>query len=342
MTPVALVMIARDEERCIGRALASAHEFVDEMIVLDTGSLDATIDIATAAGARVERYTWRDDFAAARNAALGFSRAAYNLVLDADEWIESGGSRLREWCSTSRAAAGWVRRRDLLSPPSAALDALESTEDQIRVLRHDVRYIGSVHEQPDCSGPAMPVGVVIGHDGYLDEHNATKAGRNERILRARLDSGADPYLIFQLAKDLEVQRRYAEAAALYARALEGSDEGVPWRHALIVRSVFTFKAAGWFEQALAVYAQEVDRWPESPDLSFAAGDLFLELAIAHPAQAVELIGRARRAWERCLEIGDRPDVPGSVQGRGSHLAEHNLDVIAQHWAEPRLIPVGVR
>lgn len=334
MSTVALVMIARDEERCISRALSSAQEFVDEMIVLDTGSVDATIDIAVAAGARVERYTWQGDFADARNAALGLSRAAYNFILDADEWIESGGASLRHWCATSGAPLGWVQRRDLLSPPPGAMDPLDATEQQIRVLRHDIRYCGRVHEQPDSSEPAKPVHLVIGHDGYLDEHNAAKAGRNERILRSRLATSDDPYLVFQLAKDLEVQHRYTEAATWYAQALERTSSDAPWRHTLVVRSVFTFKAAGLYGQALDVYSREVDQWPDSPDLPFAAGDLFLDLAIAHPAQAAELIGRAEQAWARCLEIGDRPDLPGSVRGRGSHLARHNLHVIAQHWAAP--------
>lgn len=91
MTSVVLVMIARDEERCIGRALSSASAFVDELIVLDTGSTDSTVDIARACGARVQRFEWRDDFAAARNAALALSSASYNFILDADEWVESGG-----------------------------------------------------------------------------------------------------------------------------------------------------------------------------------------------------------------------------------------------------------
>lgn len=325
-------MIARDEERCIARALSSARDFVDEMIVLDTGSVDATVDIATAEGARVESYAWRDDFAGARNAALELSSATFNFVLDADEWIEACGASLRQWCLASTSPLGWVRRRDLLSPPTALMDRLDSTEQQIRVLRHDIRYTGRVHEQPDSTGPATQLDLVIGHDGYLDEHNAAKAGRNERILRSRLESSCEPYLLFQLAKDLEVQRRFAEAAVWYKRALERSGPGVPWRHALVVRSVFTLKAAGLHRQALEVYAAEIEHWPDSPDLSFAAGDLFLDLAIAHPAQAPELIGRAAQAWLRCLEIGDRPDLPGSVRGRGSHLAQHNLDVVAQNWS----------
>src|SRR5664279_4373663 len=94
MNRLALVMIVRDEARCLERCLASARPWVDEMLVLDTGSLDATMDVARRAGARVERFAWSDDFAAARNAALAHSDAAWRLVLDADEWISGGAESL--------------------------------------------------------------------------------------------------------------------------------------------------------------------------------------------------------------------------------------------------------
>lgn len=328
MTSVVLVMIARDEERCIGRALSSASAFVDELIVLDTGSTDSTVDIARACGARVQRFEWRDDFAAARNAALALSSASYNFILDADEWVESGGPSLREWCQDSAAPLGWVTRRDVLSPPALGMEPVEALEAQVRVLRRGVGYTGGVHEQPDSTGPATQIDLVIGHDGYLDEHNTAKAGRNERILRRRLLAGDDPYLLFQLGKDLEVQHRFEEAAGWYDRALRGAPDGAPWLHSLVARAIFTFKSAGRHAAALELFGSEAERWPESPDLFFAAGDLFLDLAVTHPAHADELLERARQAWLRCLEIGDRPELPGSVQGRGSHLAQHNLDVIA--------------
>src|SRR5687768_11590845 len=90
MTRLALVMIVRDEAQSIARALRSARAHVERMIVLDTGSVDDTPAIAAAEGAEVSRFEWIDDFSAARNASLALSDAAWNLVLDADEWIEGG------------------------------------------------------------------------------------------------------------------------------------------------------------------------------------------------------------------------------------------------------------
>ncbi|HWU96100.1 MAG TPA: glycosyltransferase family 2 protein, partial [Sphingomonas sp.] len=94
MPRLALVMIVRDEERCLARCLESARAHVDRMIVVDTGSTDDTVAIAERCGAAVHHFPWCDDFAAARNAALDLSDADWNLVLDADQWIEGDASAL--------------------------------------------------------------------------------------------------------------------------------------------------------------------------------------------------------------------------------------------------------
>ena len=64
---VSLCMIVKDEETTLADCLESVRGVVDEMVVLDTGSRDRTIEIAAAAGAKVHHFAWCDDFAMARN-----------------------------------------------------------------------------------------------------------------------------------------------------------------------------------------------------------------------------------------------------------------------------------
>lgn len=71
---VSLCMIVRDSARTLGACLESIAPWVDEMIVIDTGSVDETREIAQLAGAQVYEFPWCDDFAAARNESLRLAR----------------------------------------------------------------------------------------------------------------------------------------------------------------------------------------------------------------------------------------------------------------------------
>ena len=79
-----LVMIMKNEERSLERCLKQAGGIVDEIIIADTGSTDRSVEIAEKSGAKIWKYEWNDDFAAARNFALEHSDAEWNLILDAD------------------------------------------------------------------------------------------------------------------------------------------------------------------------------------------------------------------------------------------------------------------
>ena len=82
---ISLVMIVKNEERFIQGALKSAKDWANELIVLDTGSEDRTVELARALGAKVYHFNWSDDFAAARNASLSYATSDWVAILDADE-----------------------------------------------------------------------------------------------------------------------------------------------------------------------------------------------------------------------------------------------------------------
>ena len=82
------LILCRDEEDYIGRALDSVDGIVDEIVIVDTGSKDNTIEIALEYGATVVRSKWEDDFGKARNKGLQHITSDYVLCLDADEYFE--------------------------------------------------------------------------------------------------------------------------------------------------------------------------------------------------------------------------------------------------------------
>ncbi len=320
---LALVMIVRDEARCIVRCLASARPWVDEMVVLDTGSIDGTPRLAAQSGATVHHAAWADDFAAARNAALALTTADWRLVLDADEWLASGTQVLRSLRSAEACFVGRVRVTSLLDDAAGS----ETPTWLPRLLPRGVRYAGRIHEQPETGLPRRRLDLVIGHDGYLAAQRGAKAGRNERLLRMALaDQPGDAYLHYQLAKDLELRGHFEAAAPHYQHAAEGADPHAAWRHDLVLRRLFTLKKLGAFEQALELAEAEMGHWSQSPDFFFTVGDLLLDWAAHQPERAAELLPMIESSWLKALEIGEQPGLNDTVRGRGSFLAAHNLAV----------------
>lgn len=328
---LAAVLIVRNEARCIVRCLESVQPWVDRIVVLDTGSDDETVKLAAGCGAEVHHLVWPDDFAAARNHALDLAAADWNLILDADEWLADGGETLRGWCA---------------GPPRLGRVAVHSTFDAehgetgedvswiTRLLPSGARFEGRIHEQVVSALPRELTALHLGHDGYLDSQMVTKRDRNRPLLLRELqDRPEDPYLLYQLGKDAEGRGAYPEAADFYACAFARTQAGDTWFHDLLVRRLHVLGQAGQVEAALDLAGEHIETQPDSPDFFFTVGNLLLDRAMSDPAEAVgHWIPLAVTAWERCLEIGERPDLEGSVRGRGSHLAQHNLDVMRSQLA----------
>jgi len=294
--------------------------------VLDTGSKDNTAALAQSLGARVEHFSWCDDFAAARNAALDAAGADWHLVLDADEYLLSGGEVLSSL-------------RGLKPDFVGSIDLLDHFEDGVsrhaharlsRVLPGFVRYQGRVHEQPQHQLPIRALDLKVAHDGYLPEALLRKRGRNEALLQRELqERPADAYLWYQWGKNCAVYDDHAGAEAGFsqASALPHPEQG--WWLDLVARRLYALKQLKQHELAMQFAESQLQCCAESPDFFFALGDLLLDLAADTPAQGEALLPMIEDAWRRCLEIGERPDLSGAVAGRGSHLAAHNLALVLE-------------
>lgn len=233
MATVTLCVIARDEEQLLPRCLASVAGTVDEVVLVDTGSTDRTIEIARAAGARVVSHPWGDDFAAARNTGLAHVTTDWILVLDADEELIPGaGAALRRAVVRGDFDCGFLPLHNAASVDAPPADVVrgEAREGEAvwlpRLLRRTpgLRYAGAVHESVSAwlgDRPVRRVDAPIVHRGYTPAVLATrdKRTRNRVLLCRRLavdpaDAGARAYLARDLldAGDRDAARLQGERA----------------------------------------------------------------------------------------------------------------------------------
>jgi hypothetical protein len=177
---LSVVLIVRDEEGHLPACLEAVAGIADELVVVDTGSADGTVALAESLGARVCRFSWIDDFSAARNFALAQARGRWILVLDADDRL-FGAEELRDFLAADPPVdVGLPPVESPLGPePSAARD--RGVQPRVFRASAGIRYRFPVHELPRTDGlPRAALPARILHVGYLDE--ATRHRKAERIL----------------------------------------------------------------------------------------------------------------------------------------------------------------
>jgi len=236
-------LIVRDCAAELAECLTSVRPFVDELVVLDTGSVDDTPAVAAAAGAVLHRAAWADDFAAARNAALQHCAGDWVLSIDADE-VAAG---VPAWLAPMLAGCGTeldglsllIRHAD--GPDIRGL----ASHREVKLFRRDrIRWTGRVHERPVRLSGGEPVIAALPeqtlhlvHTGYTDPARArAKAERNARLSRLQLDEltwrSADPEELARAALDLGRSELAAgrpdRAIAALRLARDGAVGGPAW------------------------------------------------------------------------------------------------------------------
>lgn len=223
-------MIAKDEEANLDRCLQSVRPVADEIVLVDTGSRDRTVEIARRHNARISHFQWCDDFSAARNAALAEATGEWILQFDADDLLSPEARRQMRHVVAAASPACW----GFLTPCRSHIlrDGIEVTTVIYRLVlfrRHmDLRYRRRIHEYIQYAGTgAQPTfqiddDLVIDHYGYMPAQMETKAKneRNLRLLQLSLaEDPSDPANHLYLGQHLFSQRRFAESVGPLRRAI---------------------------------------------------------------------------------------------------------------------------
>ncbi len=236
MQSLSLCMIVKDEARNLARSLAPLLPYVDEAVVVDTGSSDGTPELAASLGARVHHFTWCFDFAAARNFSLERASGDWVLWLDGDNRIpEEDAALLKSLVQRPGDAILWAT--EILEPGGGRL-----LQKRVFPRHPEIRFRYRVHEQL-CHPPGLAqviTPVRIYHWGYEDrELRRAKARRNLTYLLADLQERPDDfYLRYQLARQHffagELQEAWGQLQAVLATpGLESQNPEIA-RHARLL------------------------------------------------------------------------------------------------------------
>ncbi len=193
-TTISLNLIAKDEAQFIEDCLKSVSGVADEVVVVDTGSFDATPRIARSLGAQVYPFKWCDDFAAARNHGLEHCKGDWILTLDADEALDpKTKNEIRRSIAHPKVDLWYLRVLNLFPGGKSG--------SEVRLARlyrrvPGMRYVGRIHEQLEHNLPAAVVGhsqARILHRGYDPEVMRAKGkqARNTRLLDLALRESID-------------------------------------------------------------------------------------------------------------------------------------------------------
>lgn len=264
---ISLCMIVKNEADNLARCLRSVRGTVDEIIIVDTGSTDATRSIARSFGARIIGLPWNGDFAAARNAGLALARGTWILVLDADEELEQGSREELLVCAKHTEYEAFFVRIHNHQGTERASQTL-TVNPILRMFRNrpGYRFSGIIHEQiaavivQETPAAAMHMStVVVHHYGYAAGvvERKDKISRNLGLLKQQLEeSPGDAFQHFNLAVEYMRLGDYRQALKHIGTSLNLAEPGTSYIHLLYKYKVRCLAVTGDYPGALRPAGKE--------------------------------------------------------------------------------------
>ncbi len=336
-------MIVRDNEGTIRPCLESIRPWVDEMIVVDTGSQDRTPEIARELGARIFHFDWCDHFSAARNESLRHATGEWLFWMDSDDTIdEQNGRKLRALADSAHPPHILGHVMQVHCPGPGAKPDGDSTEeltivDHVKCFRNhpDLRFEFRIHEQilPSIRGLGGEVGwtdIHVVHSGadHTPEGMQRKYDRDLRILAADLSERPDhPFVLFNLGMTHAHMDHHEQAAGFLRTCLQVSslDEShLRKAYALLVSCLQRLELA---TEAMDICQQGRRVFPNDPELLFREGLLL---------HALGRIEEAVRVYRAVLDTTDARHFSSIDPGILGHKTRNNLAILYSEMGRPDL------
>jgi len=329
-------MIVKNEEAVLERCLKSVKHFADEIVIVDTGSSDRTVDIAKQFTKNIFSFEWCNDFSAARNESIKHATGKWVLVLDADEFfMMDNPKQVRAAIARldTRSPASVVFPIYNLSSNSTSGEFMKSSAERMFTRVPGLKYHNPIHEQLTYDGGALKyfsLDIPILHTGYIKEtvEAQNKSARNMSIFE-NMDQEKlkdDPYFHFTYANEL-VDDNPEEALRHYRICYKHSLPVHSWFHHLLNKLARLCMQFDQYSEAWSYIEQGLKLVPDKVDYHCLAG-----MALHHYGQ----FEQAEQRFLQCVSIADNAgpnDVCWLVQSDYGKQTPYKylLNIYRQQW-----------
>ncbi|MEW8996157.1 glycosyltransferase [Clostridium sp.] len=313
---LSLCMIVKNEENHLYRCLNSVKDLVDEIIVVDTGSTDKTIEIAEEFGAKIYHYKWDNSFSNARNFSLSKASKEWILLMDADDEFSSDHrDRFIELLKEPRFHVYFFKT--LSYTGNGEGETITNLNPRLVINNGEYKFFGDIHEQlnhisRDWNNFNHCIkDINIYHYGYLTKviEEKNKRKRNIEIILNELAKDPDnEFHIFNLATEYFAKGEIEKALYYYDRVYKNIDVLKGYSPKTIIRRMYCLCYLKRYNEALKAIEDGLKIYPNYTDLEFERGNIYLIL---------KKYTLAIESYRKALEMGEPPSNLEFFKGCGS-------------------------
>ncbi len=276
---ISACMMVKNEEEMLPRCLNSIKHLIDELIIVDTGSTDKTVEIAQSFGAKIYHHPWEDNFSKHRNQSLSYATGDWIIQIDADE--ELNGYHLKKESLKKVFANAPDEQHCFLIKllDKNKKGEVTTTTEMIRIFKNHVgvHFEGIVHNRPVYSGKVGHIDIEFFHYGYAlsEEQMQAKYKRTSGLLFKRINENPEDHDAYFYLYQVHSEMGEKEKAVQYAmRCLELVEKkGINPTEASFYNSLYygissVYLKSGKYDEALLAIRKGLDVLPEEVDLYY--------------------------------------------------------------------------
>ena len=276
---ISACMMVKNEEEMLPRCLNSIKHLIDELIVVDTGSTDKTIEIAESFGAKIYHHPWENNFSKHRNQSLGYATGDWILLVDADEELNAYHLKkddLKKFLNKAPNALHCYLIKVLDKNRSGKV---VSATESIRIFRTHVgiQYKGIVHNKLHYSGKVSHLDLQLFHYGYAlsDSQMQAKYKRTSGLLFKRIEKDPQDYdayfYLYQVHSEMQEKQKaveYAEECLGLIKEKKIDPTQVSFYYSLYHGLASIHLKSGQYDLAQSFIRKGLEVLPEEPDLYY--------------------------------------------------------------------------